>query len=94
MAGAEGLEPSTKVLETHVLPLHHAPTRNKSDYTPRKWICQGKNSDSYPDFRSGRFTAALTRDPGKTQASGQNRNSFPPLSQFESSRRRPFPPAL
>lgn len=27
MAGAEGLEPSTKVLETHVLPLHHAPMR-------------------------------------------------------------------
>ena len=26
MAGAEGLEPSTKVLETHVLPLHHTPT--------------------------------------------------------------------
>ena len=26
LAGAEGLEPSTKVLETHVLPLHHAPT--------------------------------------------------------------------
>ena len=26
MAGAEGFEPSTKVLETHVLPLHHAPT--------------------------------------------------------------------
>ena len=25
MAGAEGFEPSTKVLETHVLPLHHAP---------------------------------------------------------------------
>ena len=25
LAGAEGLEPSTKVLETHVLPLHHAP---------------------------------------------------------------------
>lgn len=24
---AEGLEPSTKVLETHVLPLHHAPMR-------------------------------------------------------------------
>ena len=24
-AGAEGFEPSTKVLETHVLPLHHAP---------------------------------------------------------------------
>ena len=23
LAGAEGLEPSTKVLETHVLPLHH-----------------------------------------------------------------------
>ena len=26
MAGAEGFEPSTKVLETHVLPLHHTPT--------------------------------------------------------------------
>ena len=25
LAGAEGLEPSTKVLETHVLPLHHCP---------------------------------------------------------------------
>lgn len=25
VAGAEGLEPSTKVLETHVLPLHHTP---------------------------------------------------------------------
>ena len=25
VAGAEGFEPSTKVLETHVLPLHHAP---------------------------------------------------------------------
>ena len=28
LAGAEGFEPSTKVLETHVLPLHHAPNRN------------------------------------------------------------------
>ena len=28
MAGAEGFEPSTKVLETHVLPLHHAPISN------------------------------------------------------------------
>ena len=26
LAGAEGFEPSTKVLETHVLPLHQAPT--------------------------------------------------------------------
>ena len=25
LAGAEGLDPSTKVLETHVLPLHHTP---------------------------------------------------------------------
>ena len=25
MAGEEGFEPSTKVLETHVLPLHHSP---------------------------------------------------------------------
>ena len=29
VAGAEGLEPSTKVLETHVLPLHHAPLEDK-----------------------------------------------------------------
>ena len=28
-AGAEGFEPSTKVLETHVLPLHHAPKRQQ-----------------------------------------------------------------
>ena len=27
MAGALGLEPRTKVLETHVLPLHHTPTQ-------------------------------------------------------------------
>ena len=25
LAGAVGFEPTTKVLETHVLPLHHAP---------------------------------------------------------------------
>ena len=49
-AGAEGFEPSTKVLETHVLPLHHAPIGNgmiirkqgafvkqKIDYAP-PWI--------------------------------------------------------
>ena len=28
LAGALGLEPRTKVLETHVLPLHHAPTQH------------------------------------------------------------------
>lgn len=27
LAGAERLELSTKVLETHVLPLHHAPVQ-------------------------------------------------------------------
>ncbi len=42
MAGAEGLEPSTKVLETHVLPLHHAPTRNKTDYTPENGFVKEK----------------------------------------------------
>ena len=42
MAGAEGFEPSTKVLETHVLPLHHAPKRN-NDYYSSLWdICQGE----------------------------------------------------
>ena len=34
VAGAEGLEPSTKVLETHVLPLHHAPKTHALVY----WI--------------------------------------------------------
>ena len=42
MAGAEGLEPSTKVLETHVLPLHHAPKRNNNYYSSLWDICQGK----------------------------------------------------
>ena len=32
MAGAEGLEPSTKVLETHVLPLHHAPMFSRTGF--------------------------------------------------------------
>ena len=32
MAGAEGLEPSTKVLETHVLPLHHAPMFSRTKF--------------------------------------------------------------
>ena len=44
MAGAEGLEPSTKVLETHVLPLHHAPmhiTCNEKEYNTAGSVCQG-----------------------------------------------------
>ena len=41
LAGAEGLEPSTKVLETHVLPLHHAPKR-KNDYTCIVVFCQSQ----------------------------------------------------
>ena len=32
VAGAEGLEPSTKVLETHVLPLHHTPMSSRDFY--------------------------------------------------------------
>ena len=35
MAGAEGLEPSTKVLETHVLPLHHTPKCHVRYYIPQ-----------------------------------------------------------
>ena len=31
LAGAEGFEPSTKVLETHVLPLHHAPIASATE---------------------------------------------------------------
>ena len=43
MAGAEGLEPSTKVLETHVLPLHHAPMHivcNEKEYSTAGSVCQ------------------------------------------------------
>ena len=41
LAGAEGLEPSTKVLETHVLPLHHAP-KHFVYYTRECRNCQAK----------------------------------------------------
>ena len=40
MAGAEGFEPSTKVLETHVLPLHHAPNHNVRNYMRKVQSCQ------------------------------------------------------
>ena len=40
MAGAEGLEPSTKVLETHVLPLHHAPAEHDCKYSGLSISCQ------------------------------------------------------
>ena len=33
LAGAVGFEPTTKVLETHVLPLHHAPKHSNGLYT-------------------------------------------------------------
>lgn len=52
VAGAEGLEPSTKVLETHVLPLHHAPKTwgiiavlIKSVKEKIPFICQAKTLD-------------------------------------------------
>ena len=44
MAGAEGFEPSTKVLETHVLPLHHAPNRNGEIIRKLYGFCQAKNA--------------------------------------------------
>ena len=44
MAGAEGFEPSTKVLETHVLPLHHAPNRNGEIIRKHKGFCQAENA--------------------------------------------------
>ena len=43
MAGADGLEPSTKVLETHVLPLHHAPMFFRTEN-----IIQDKNETVKP----------------------------------------------
>ena len=43
MAGAEGFEPSTKVLETHVLPLHHAPLSfDNGYYTEDGMDCQAR----------------------------------------------------
>ena len=44
VAGAEGFEPSTKVLETHVLPLHHAPNRNGEIIRNLNGFCQAKNA--------------------------------------------------
>ena len=44
MAGAEGFEPSTKVLETHVLPLHHAPNHNGEIIRKQYGFCQAKNA--------------------------------------------------
>ena len=60
MAGAEGLEPSTKVLETHVLPLHHAPSpAQRGYYTKIDSDCQGlifcrKRFARLAVFRKGR----------------------------------------
>ena len=50
MAGAEGLEPSTKVLETHVLPLHHAP-KHFLNYTQVVGVCQAQNYKKHPEHR-------------------------------------------
>ena len=45
-AGQEGLEPSTKVLETHVLPLHHCPKAdNDGNYTHLKGLCQEREDE-------------------------------------------------
>ena len=51
MAGAEGLEPSTKVLETHVLPLHHAP----SLFSERVLLYPCRSEMSIPFFKKTRF---------------------------------------
>ena len=41
LAGAVRFELTTKVLETHVLPLHHAPMfREQKDYTSEQRLCQ------------------------------------------------------
>ena len=47
VAGAEGLEPSTKVLETHVLPLHHAPKRGTEVIIPVKSQAVNMNFQFY-----------------------------------------------
>ena len=52
LAGAEGLEPSTKVLETHVLPLHHTPKHLFSITWARGFVnrfyglCPGKSRET------------------------------------------------
>ena len=38
MAGAEGIEPSSAVLETDVLPLNHAPESTTNPRIPRIWF--------------------------------------------------------
>ena len=42
LAGAVRFELTTKVLETHVLPLHHAPKQNNNYYSSLWDICQGE----------------------------------------------------
>lgn len=45
MAGAEGIEPSSKVLETSVLPLNHAPSGD--NYTLRNCLLTRRNNHSF-----------------------------------------------
>ena len=56
LAGEEGFEPSTKVLETHVLPLHHSPVQ-RVYYTAGAENCQ-------PHFSGKRFAPAGCRREG------------------------------
>ena len=70
MAGAEGLEPSTKVLETHVLPLHHAPMSlaipaNKGYYTGIARKCQENSPAAQREnFKINTLPSVDARFPG------------------------------
>ncbi len=69
LAGAEGFEPSTKVLETHVLPLHHAPIAFATAIV--YWI-RGRMSSSF--YRRSRVKSYIMM-PAATAAF---RDSAPP----------------
>ena len=72
MAGEEGFEPSTKVLETHVLPLHHSPiARQHGYYTRPRRKCQPPNCALSPRIKKierSAFALRSARPQTKTKA--------------------------
>ena len=72
VAGEEGFEPSTKVLETHVLPLHHSPiAMQHSYYTRPRRKCQPPNcalSPKITKIEGFAFALRSARSQTKTKA--------------------------
>ena len=69
LAGAEGFEPSTKVLETHVLPLHHAPTERFESIHDLSRFVNRKIQTSVFCAQAGRRTADPARAKGYSSPS-------------------------